>query len=462
MNKQLGFLLLFTGLVYLPVKAQTDGFLFNYMGMGAATAQATDYQAIGINPANLGFDNDYGMALEIGSVGFSIFSESLLKDDLKYFGPVPGEVLDVNQQAEYAVALAEDGIQMNAQLVPLALSFSMGKAGAIALSAALKVDQAFQLGGDASGLFFQGFNYEGYIDTVLIDDEGELYGVAYEPLSLSSLTEGTSLNFSMNSVLSLAWGRQWMNTEALKIYGGIGLNYTLSYAYIDFHSSAGEIGGQSAFGFDFIQTSDYINTYDPSATPLKPVGTGLGVDVGLSADIGERLTVALAVVQMGKVNYTLNALEFNDVVLDTIRFNGIEGTSTLEVINDIIEGEEVLAYSGIEDFSVALPTTIRAGAAYKLSEMITLAGDFNLPVSATAQDFSNAQFGGGAKFTLLKFLNLSAGITAGGNYGFNIPMGFAVNFPFWEFGVATRDVAFLFGEKKPTRSFAVGVMRFKI
>lgn len=462
MNKHLGLLTLLSGMLCLPVKAQTDGFLFNYMGMGAATALATDYQSIGINPANLGFDNDYGIALEISSVGFSIFSEALLKDDLKNFGLAPGEVLDVNQQAEYAVSLAEDGLQMNAQTVPLALSFSMGKAGAIALSATLKIDQAFQLGGDASGLFFQGFNYAGYIDTVLIDENGELYGVSYDPVSLSSLTEGTNLNFSMNSVLSFAWGRQWMNTENLKIYGGIGLNYILSFAYIDFNSSGGEISGQSAFGFDLIQTSDYINTYDPSETPAKPVGTGLGVDLGVSADIGERLTVGLAVVQIGKVNYTLNALEFNDVVLDTIRFNGIEGTSTLELIDAILEPEEIIGYSGIEDFSVALPTTIRAGASYQLSEMITLAGDINLPVTSTAQDFSNVQFGGGAKFTLLKYLDLSAGITAGGNYGLNIPAGFTVNFPFWEFGIATRDITVLFGEKKPTRSFALGVLRFKI
>ncbi len=54
-------------------RAQTDGFLFNYMGMGASTALVTDYQTIGINPANLGLLTPHSVAFEIGGGGFRCF-----------------------------------------------------------------------------------------------------------------------------------------------------------------------------------------------------------------------------------------------------------------------------------------------------------------------------------------------------------------------------------------------------
>ena len=125
----------------------------------------------------------------------------------------------------------------------------------------------------------------------------------------------------------------------------------------------------------------------------------------------------LSVVQIGKVSYDLNTLVFNNIIVDTIYFNGINSTQTLDLVSELLDGERLLDYNGIERFEVPLPTALRAGAALKMSDMLTLAADISLPLSSTAQDFSSVQAGAGARLTLLRFLQLSGGLTAGGNYG---------------------------------------------
>ncbi|MBL4753145.1 MAG: hypothetical protein JKY52_06065 [Flavobacteriales bacterium] len=67
------------------VFAQSEISAFTATGRaGAATTFVTDYQATGINPANLGWKptKDKKIALGFLEGGYSIFSEALVKSDL--------------------------------------------------------------------------------------------------------------------------------------------------------------------------------------------------------------------------------------------------------------------------------------------------------------------------------------------------------------------------------------------
>ena len=434
-------------------RAQTDGFLFNYMGMGASTALVTDYQTIGINPANLGLLTPHSVAFEIGGGGFSLFSNGLTKSALRNFS--------IGNTTVAFKDLLGEGYRVETRINVLAMSFCMGKAGTLAVSFGLRLDQSFRMGGVASSLFFEEFDYEGYFDTIVTSPDGS-YGVSYDPLSLSEITDSTQLNFKLQSAVDLAWGRQWYAGENLNLYAGVGARYVMSYAYVDFSSEAGVIGGQAALGLDLVNTPDFVNTYDVNQQPFQPVGTGFGFDIGVTAELYQNLRLSGALVNIGNLNYTLNTLEFNDIVLDTVYYDGIESTTALDVVSTILDEEEIIAYEGIESFSTPLPTTLRLGASYNVTNFLTVAGDVNLPVSTTARDFGAAQIGMGARVTVARFIQLSTGFTSGGGYGFNIPAGLVFNFPFTEFGVGTRDIAVFFGEENPTISWAFCVLRFKI
>jgi len=455
-------LLIILILPFQPLVAQTDGFLFNYMGMGAATALATDYQSIGINPANLGYTTDYNIAIEITGIGTSIYSPSLAAPDLRQFMFNSGEGLTDEEQVQLANDILTDGIRVSARVTPLAMSFSIGNAGKIAVSAFLRSDQSFQMGASASSLLFEGYDFENYFDTIITDIEGNTFGVANEPLSLAELTDGTTLDFSLQTAFNIAWGRQWLETELMNLYVGVGARYVLSYAELSYASQGGNVAGNAALGLDILNTPDYINTFDPDQEFLTPVGKGFGFDIGVSADFGERITAALSVVDIGNVDYTLNALAFADVIIDTLEFNGIESTEPFDVLSAILKDEEIIAYDGVENFSRPLPTSLRMGAAFRATEYLTVAADFNVPISSSAQAFKEPQLGLGAKLTLARFIDISTGVTAGGGYGVNVPASFVLNFPFWELGVATRDISIFWNENQPTISYAIGLLRFKI
>ena len=72
--------------IVFPVFPQAENSSFTLTGRGgAATAFAKDYQAIGINPANLGFLTEYeGKRVTIGLVegGFSFYTSALNSNQL--------------------------------------------------------------------------------------------------------------------------------------------------------------------------------------------------------------------------------------------------------------------------------------------------------------------------------------------------------------------------------------------
>jgi hypothetical protein len=67
--------------------------VFNTTGRAAATTFVTDYQAIGINPANLGWTwrhTDKHVAVGVAEGSYSLYSDALTRDDMR------DRVLDAN------------------------------------------------------------------------------------------------------------------------------------------------------------------------------------------------------------------------------------------------------------------------------------------------------------------------------------------------------------------------------
>ncbi|MDB5236789.1 MAG: hypothetical protein JWR44_3782, partial [Hymenobacter sp.] len=86
MKPSIRFVSLAAGLA-LPATAFAQNELSNFSATGRGgviNTFATDYQAIGINPANLGRSTNFRVAFTIGEVGAGIGSQSLSKTTFKH------------------------------------------------------------------------------------------------------------------------------------------------------------------------------------------------------------------------------------------------------------------------------------------------------------------------------------------------------------------------------------------
>lgn len=461
MQKLIAFSI-FTLTTVHAVFGQAEETSFSATGRGGtATSFVTDYQAIGINPANLGFDNKYGFAIGIGEVGYGAFSDALLRDDVRGILFNSDSITPEDQQL-LAKEFLDAGITMNVDVMPVGFSIRLPKIGTFGF--AVKGNMAYhtRFSGQAANIVWEGYNYEEYIDTVIYDGT-TFYGIAYEPLSIGELFEDTEISLSINTEFNVAWGRKLFGSEeSVSVYGGFGYKYILGLAYMDLNSENGEFTGRAALGLDMLDLDPDETPFQVSTNPYEPVGTGHGFDLGLSLKIQDGLTFGVSLVDIGSVTYTTNVLTIYNHVLDTIAFSGLTTTDPLELISQMLGDVPLFSYSGDEQFTVSLPTKLRMGGSVKLSDALDIGLDAVFPVNTVAGNLTTPVLGMGAQLKLLKVVRLSAGISAGGGYAYNIPAGIGFDFGLWEAGIASRDIVTWFGEESPTVSFAFGFLRFKI
>lgn len=447
----------------ISLSAQVEESSFGATGRGGtATSFVTDYQAIGINPANLGFDTDFHIALGIGEFGYGFYSEALAKKDVRNILFNNEDTIGTAEQELLAREFLNEGFNVNIDVMPVGLSFEIPKFGTIGLSIKANVAYRTKFAGEAANIIFEGYNYAEYFDTIIFED-GTLSGVAYEPLSLSELFKDTEISLSVNSEFNLAYGRKILgDDETFALYGGAGIKYILGFAYLDISSVDGNLTGISALGLDILDVNTLNTPFPITSSGAEPVGSGVGFDLGISAKAGKILTLGLAITDIGKMTYDANVLVINDFVMDTVSFSGVNTTDPLELVSQIFEDENLIQYTPESQFDVSLPTKVRLGGSLEVSDIFNIGVDAVFPVNSVAGSLETPVLGLGGEITVFKVLKLSAGLSTGGGYYYNIPAGVGLDLKFWEIGVATRDVMTWFGEASPTVSFAAGFLRFKI
>ena len=443
-------------------QAQLEQSSFGATGRGGtATSFVTDYQALGINPANLGFQTKYAFSLGIAELGYGIYSEALVKDDVRAILFNNEDSITAAQSEVLAQAFLNEGIQFNVDVMAVGFSLRVPKFGTLAFSVTGHAAYNSKFDGEAANIIFEGYDYAGYFDTVIVTPT-EIYGVAYEPLSLSELFGDSEFKFDVNTSFNFGYGLKLFGSEeTISAYAGIGFKYILGYGYLDMHSDGSTITGISALGLDILDLEAGI-TSPITASAAEPVGRGTGWDFGFSLKIRDALTASASIVDIGKMKYTANVLQINDFVLDTVSFSGVTSTDPIQIISDMLNEQDLIEYSGLSEFEVSLPTKLRLGASLKINDLLDVGLDAVFPMNEVAGAIETPVIGVGAQLTLFEILNLSAGLSAGGGYAYNIPAGIGLDFKIWEIGVATRDALTWFGETSPNVSMAIGVLRFKI
>lgn len=469
------------------VFGQTEQTAFTLTGHGLATTFSTDYQAIGLNPANLDIASPFEgkrMAMGLAEFGASVYSGMLTKDEVRknLFG---GDFKELSRQEkiDYAVQFSQEPNAADIDVMVTGFSLQTEKLGSFAFSVRDKVDYYSQLGSKVSDLLWLGYTadyFNQYVlssgDTIdaypnISDDSLALIiqGINnINPSSITDLVQGTNFRFSWVREFNFAYGKRIIHTENLQVFGGIGLKYLIGQGLLELYANNGQVSAFSALSpvFD-IDYGDLVEN-NPSALSndarsLTPVGRGFGVDLGTTIIIKDKIFLSAAVTDIGQMRWDGNVYGLNDITISDYASSGLNSLDFYEQIAALSGGQGLVSWKGEQSLTTKLPSVIRLGGGFKLSEKFKAGVDIVNSFNESPGSFEKASIALGAQFSPVRWVHLSMGYLTGGNYDTKIPAGvtFTIGKGAYECGIASRDIITFFTEKQPTVSAAGGFLRFR-
>lgn len=476
--------------------AQTEYVAYPSTGKGVATTFVTDYHALGINPANLGWQQYPDKKITTGSTefGLSVYSSALSKQDLRdnIWGVIKSGSLDTlssEQKIQAAKDFGGSDFAFNFDNNIFGFSYQAPKFGGIAISIRTRASWNSNFNADFSNMLFQGHQasyfdsliYVDGIDTTMVANDGTygdstgavISGHASVPLNLSELLDGTYLRLSWNREYHIGYGRQLLDLDSnVIVYGGVGAKYIQGIAYFDLSSKDGELKMVSAMSPGFDINYGIAALTNPSAIPSgaansffkSSVGQGWGFDVGAHVLLFKKLHLAASVTNIGQMTYTGNVYEAVDTLVLSFSNSGLADMNITNSVPEMLEESGLLKINGKESFTVSLPGTFRMGGSLELGKIAHIGIDMVAPFNDVPGSFNGFAWGVGGDIKLAKgAVTLMTGVTGGGGYDLQMPIGinFAIKGGTYEFGVASRDAVTFFKDNAPTLSMAMGFARMR-
>ncbi len=477
--------------------AQYEISSFTSTGRGGATSFVTDYQACGINPANLGWHaefEDKKVTFGFTEMTFSLHSEALSKEELRaeIRNSIKGQTTEnwtYAQKQEAAKSFANSGLGMNMDLGVFGFSFATEKFGGIAFRINDNVSFYSKLGDKASELLFLGKRstmfdslvYSNGVDTTVIANNPNMQdpdsianiisGFANIPQYIGQIMNGSEMRASWSREYNLSYGRKvFGKDDSFEVFAGIGLKYIQGFAMIDVKSENNKLDAFSAISPIFPINYGGADSLNPSTITQggskmpKPVGNGFGADFGVDFLIKNKLKIAIAATNIGSMTWKGNVYSMKDTLVFDTESDGLNNFNFAEGIKDLGGEDGLFQWDGLTERKTALPTTVRFGSSLMIKEIAQIGFDIIIPAVQSPAQFERAIIGIGGDIKPLPWVRISAGFLTGGNYDFSIPLGvtFVVPSGTWEAGIASRDVVTFFTQNGPTLSFSTGFLRFRI
>lgn len=485
--KILGLGLAITASVTLT--GQTENSAFSITGKGVGIPFATDYHSLGINPSNLDWPSDFeGRVATFGvmEMGTSIYSEALTREDLRnnlLQNDLPN--LTDEEKQQLVQDFTESALAIDIDFMPVGFALNTQSAGGFAFMIRDRMDYYSFLGPLVAEIGVLGYEAEYWQEWVLTNGDtipsgSELpegvdiehgYTRPQDALLVSELLDGSTMSLQWMREYQLGYGKKVYSTDDYGIYGGIGLKFITGTAFLQIDGRDGKATAFSAMSPYFDIDYGVEAATNPSALPVdttslvpKPVGTGFGIDLGMSILFKDKFRFGLSVTDIGSVNWDGNVYKFNDLAFTEMANEGVETLNIIESVSNLTGSDGVLDWQGSETYKSKLPTSLRVGAGLILNEKLRVGAEAIVPVNNDLVNYDKAVIGMGGDFAPVPWVALSAGFITGGNYDFKIPAGvtFQVANGGWEAGIASRDLITFFSDNQPTVSMAFGFLRFRV
>ncbi len=460
------FAILGIGIFTVPAIAQIDMGVPSAAGKGgASTAMVRNWEAIGINPSNLGWSDNYKFSITLLNGGLTAQSKALDFKTLKHAMFHPSDTFTIAEKQNYADLFTNpDGFNMQANINWLAASIYFPKFGGLAFSVRDRAYAHVGLNHNAADILFNGMNSTVYQDTSIYSQ------------NISKIFDGCNITYLHFREANLSYGRRILKfgvedadgNPAVQVYGGIGLKFIWGMANMNGKIDNGTIVGQSSFSTNYSINYGNIQNFTPEKVSgiFNAVGTGTGMDLGASIVLKNKIRFALAATDFGSITWKNNVLVSNDTTMPHLDSTNV-GLNNWQIGSQagfLFGNNGFMNYSPAKDYKSNLPTRLRLGFGMKMGERVDLGADVVLPLNKTLYNLSKPYMAIGADIKIFEVLKLNVGIAGSGPLGFNLPLGITLG-PLGplEFGLATGDVLTFFDKSKnPNLSFCFGFLRLNI
>jgi len=487
MKKLLLLLSILTATVH-TVFGQAEGSVVSATARGGvATTMVTDYQSIGINPANLGLRSKYEtkhVTFGLLETNASGFVQGVNMSQLKSLF-LSGDSLSPAQQAQGTNLFKGANASANADVMLFGLAIQSDKLGGLAFSVNDVVRSYAGFSQNLTNFTFSGATSTQYFESLYLKNGqtvandpsqyanyskiGIDSGITAHPFNIGQVLSGSNLKAQYNRTFNVAYGKEVFRNEIFSLSVGLGVKYVMSYYYMNLSSDHGELKGNIANNPVFSSFSSNLNV--PNKTNggnlLSPVGQGYGIDIGVTGTILDVLKVGVAVVNLGAITYNKNTYQVTDTTIHSIAYS----PTTADAFNKTIYWKQS------HSFTVQMPTMFRFGASVSLLEKkVEIGTDIVVPLNNEAGNINKAIYAVGGDVYLTRWFKVSSGTSIGGNYANSIyyyrphvcvPLGFTLiagENGGWEVGFSTRDIVSLInqGGKSPLYSVGMCVFRFRV
>lgn len=475
---------------------------------GVATTFATDYHALGVNPANLAIrksfrDPKVTFGFMEANIGF--FAEKVEFLDVfrsftagSFFSPNTNYQFEYARKQQAVAEIANKPLSATVNATLFGVHFSGEKFGGLAFSVRDRMDFYSRTNETISSIIFLGQNSP-YFTRLLLSNGEEIantpdlpvevreevvfgFRPENEALTYGEVMDGSRVRMNWVREYNIAYGVKIFDSYNVQIFGGLGMRYISGISHINLDARNGQfvrdnISLSPSFpiqGFDIDNPSGV--GYEPKSGLArymlpKPIGNGYGIDIGLNMVIKRNLYIGASLINYGSIRWTGNVYSLNNGILAQIEGAGFDNYNFIRYSPEtfVLGGEgSALSWTGSSEIEQELPTMIRAGISYDFFRTAHIGLDVVLPQNDAPGNLENPLLALGVDVQLNRIFTLSSGVSTGGNQGdnINIPVGITYNAPrrHYEIGFATQDLSSFIGDIEGggnNISFALAVLRFK-
>ncbi len=467
----------------ISAQAQTEASDYSRIGFaGFLTTTVSDYQSVGINPANLGFRPqpevfDLSTPMEPGleirkrpisisllEGGISLHSDALDRSGLfDMITQTSSGSFTPEDKARAAEAFIDKAVRFSVDLITLGVSYQSDNWGGVAVTVRERMSGTYLFSEGASRLAFEGRHYS-YFDSSDVNFFGDTVGISTDPKTYSELFDGTRISTLWFREIGLSYGLKVADFEEVQIYAGAGGKYLLGYAFLDARVTNGQLQARSSISPLF--GVSYGKAVTPSAISgdeFVPVGTGWSMDFGLTVRYND-FSFAASVVDIGEILWDGNVYQAEDTILNGMTSEGFNSYNLFEEAPKITGEGNYFRWGGLVESTSRLPARVRLGSSWQWNKNWRFGFDAIFPVNSEAGSLDEPIVSVGADWRPLPWLRAGFGMGGGGNMGLFMPVSvlFSVLDGVWELGISSRDVLTYVLTSRPVLSVVVGVARIRL